>query len=94
MNPGQVKAEHWHNTKWELFILVSGHCLIQQRIVGTDEVIEFEVSGDALEAVYLLPGYVHNIINLSQTEKAVSVVWVNEVFDPERADTYAEKVVR
>ena len=90
--PGITKGEHWHNTKWEFFIVVSGHGLIQQRRVGSDEVLEFEVSGDKIEAVHMLPGYTHNIINLSQSEDLVTVMWCNECFDPTRPDTYFEKV--
>lgn len=90
--PGITKGQHWHHTKWEFFIVVSGHGLIQQRKVGTDEVIEFEVSGEHIEAVHMLPGYTHNIINLSTTENLVTVMWANEAFDPNRPDTYFEKV--
>ncbi len=90
--PGITKGQHWHHTKWEFFIVVSGHGLIQERRLGTDEVIETEVSGDKLEAVHMLPGYVHNIINLSKTEKLVTVMWANERFDPARPDTYREEV--
>lgn len=91
--PGITKGEHWHNTKWEFFIVVSGHGLIQERKIGTDEVIEFEVSGDRIEAVHMLPGYTHNIINLSETENLVTVMWANESFDPNHPDTFFEKVV-
>lgn len=90
--PGVTKGQHWHNTKWEFFIVVSGHGLIQQRKYGTDEVIEFEVSGDKIEAVHMLPGYTHNIINLSETENLVTVMWANEIFDPNRPDTFFELV--
>ncbi|MBR2033027.1 MAG: capsular polysaccharide biosynthesis protein CapF [Alistipes sp.] len=90
--PGITKGEHWHNTKWEFFIVVSGHGLIQQRRVGSDEVLNFEVSGDKIEAVHMLPGYTHNIINLSDTEDLVTVMWANEAFDPSKPDTYFEKV--
>ena len=90
--PGVTKGQHWHNTKWEFFIVVSGHGLIQQRRVGSDEVIEFEVSGEDIRAVHMLPGYTHNIINLSDTENLVTVMWANEVFDPHRPDTYFEPV--
>lgn len=90
--PGITKGQHWHHTKWEFFIVVSGHGLIQQRKVGTDEIIEFEVSGEHIEAVHMLPGYTHNIINLSDTENLVTVMWANEAFDPNRPDTYFEKV--
>ena len=90
--PGITKGEHWHNTKWEFFIVVAGHGLIQERKIGTDEVIEFEVSGDKIEAIHMLPGYTHNIINLSDTEKLVTVMWANEQFDPNHPDTFFEKV--
>ena len=90
--PGVTKGQHWHNTKWEFFIVVSGHGLIQQRRVGSDEVIEFEVSGDNIQAVHMLPGYTHNIINLSDTDNLVTVMWANEIFDPSRPDTYFEPV--
>lgn len=92
--PGITKGEHWHNTKWEFFIVVSGHGLIQQRRVGSDEVLNFEVSGDKIEAVHMLPGYTHNIINLSDSEDLVTVMWCNECFDPARPDTFFEKVVK
>ncbi len=91
--PGIIKGQHWHNTKWEFFIVVAGHGLIQERKIGSDEVIEFEVSGDNIQAVHMLPGYTHNIINLSDTENLVTVMWANEIFDPERPDTYFEPVV-
>ena len=90
--PGITKGEHWHNTKWEFFIVVSGRGLIQQRRVGSDEVLNFEVSGEKIEAVHMLPGYTHNIINLSDTEDLVTVMWANEAFDPNKPDTYFEKV--
>ena len=90
--PGVTKGQHWHNTKWEFFIVVSGHGLIQQRKVGTDEVIEFEVSGENIHAVHMLPGYTHNIINLSDTDNLVTVMWANEIFDPNRPDTYFDPV--
>ena len=90
--PGQIKGQHWHNSKWELFIVVSGHGLIQERKIGSDEVIEFEVSGEKIEAVHMLPGYTHNIINLSDTEDLVTVMWANEVFNPEHPDTFFEEV--
>lgn len=90
--PGITKGEHWHNTKWEFFIVVSGHGLIQERKIGTDEVIEFEVSGDKIEAIHMIPGYTHNIINLSETENLVTVMWANESFDPNHPDTFFEKV--
>ena len=91
--PGITKGQHWHNSKWEFFIVVAGHGLIQQRKVGTDEMMEFEVSGEKIEAVHMLPGYTHNIINLSDTENLVTVMWANEPFDPKRPDTYYEEVV-
>ena len=90
--PGITKGQHWHNTKWEFFIVVSGHGLIQERKIDTDEVIEFEVSGDNIQCVHMLPGYTHNIINLSNTENLVTVMYCNEVFDPNKPDTYFEKV--
>ena len=90
--PGITKGQHWHNTKWEFFIVVAGHGLIQERKIGSDEIIEFEVSGDKIEAVHMLPGYTHNIINLSETENLVTVMWANEVFDPQRPDTFGEIV--
>ncbi len=90
--PGITKGEHWHNTKWEFFIVVSGHALIQERKIGTDEVLEFDVSGDNIQAVHMLPGYTHNIINLSETENLVTVMWANEQFDKNHPDTFAEKV--
>ena len=90
--PGITKGQHWHNSKWELFIVVSGHGLIQERKIGTDEVIEFEVSGDRIQAVHMLPGYTHNIINLSDTQELVTMMWANEWFDPKRPDTFFEKV--
>lgn len=90
--PGITKGEHWHHTKWEQFIVVSGRALIQQRRVGSDEVLNFEVSGDRIQAVQMLPGYTHNIINLSDTEPLVTLMWANEAFDPQHPDTYFEKV--
>jgi len=90
--PGITKGQHWHNTKWEFFIVVAGHGLIQERKIGTDEVIEFEVSGDNIQCIHMLPGYTHNIINLSETENLVTVMYCNEVFDPARPDTFFEKV--
>lgn len=90
--PGITKGQHWHNTKWEFFIVVSGKGLIQQRRIGTDEVLNFEVSGDRIEAVHMLPGYTHNIINLSDTENLVTVMWANEQFDPSHPDTFGEIV--
>ena len=90
--PGITKGQHWHNTKWEFFIVVSGHGLIQERKLGTDEIIEFEVSGDNIQCVHMLPGYTHNIINLSKTENLVTVMYCNEIFDPTKPDTYFEIV--
>ena len=92
--PGITKGEHWHNTKWEFFIVVSGHGLIQERKIDSDDVIEFEVSGEKIEAIHMLPGYTHNIINLSDTEDLVTVMWANESFDPNKPDTFFEKVVK
>ena len=90
--PGITKGQHWHHTKWEFFIVVSGKGLIQQRKVDSDEVLNFEVSGEKIEAVHMLPGYTHNIINLSDTEDLVTVMWANEAFDPNRPDTYFDPV--
>lgn len=90
--PGITKGQHWHNSKWEQFIVVSGHGLIQMRKEGTDEVLNYEVSGDKIQSVIMLPGYTHNIINLSETEDLVTVMYCNEVFNPERPDTYFDKV--
>ncbi|MGU8589484.1 NAD-dependent epimerase/dehydratase family protein [Clostridium perfringens] len=92
--PGITKGEHWHNSKWEIFIVVSGHALIQERKIDSDEIIEFEVSGDKIEAIHMLPGYTHNIINLSHTQDLVTIMWANEQFNPEHPDTFAEMVVR
>lgn len=90
--PGVTKGQHWHNTKWEFFIVVSGKALIQERKIGTDEVLNFEVSGEEIKAVHMLPGYTHNIVNLSDTEPLVTLMWANELFDPNRPDTYFEPV--
>lgn len=90
--PGITKGQHWHNTKWEFFIVVAGHGLIQERKLGTDEVIEFEVSGDNIQCIHMLPGYTHNIINLSDTENLVTVMYCNEIFNPNKPDTFYEKV--
>ena len=90
--PGITKGEHWHHSKWEFFIVVSGKALIKMRKIGTDEVIEFEVSGDKIEVVHMLPGYTHNIINLSESEDLVTLMWANELFDSNHPDTYGEKV--
>jgi len=92
--PGITKGQHWHHTKWEFFIVVSGHGLIQERRIGSDDVLEFEVSGDKIEAIHMLPGYTHNIINLSETENLVTVMWANEAFDPSHPDTFFEEVVK
>lgn len=92
--PGITKGQHWHHSKWEFFIVVAGHGLIQERKEGTDEVIEFEVSGDNIQAVHMLPGYTHNIINLSETENLVTVMWANEIFDPTYPDTYWDPVIK
>ncbi len=90
--PGITKGQHWHHTKWEFFIVVSGKGIIQQRKVGSDEVLNFEVSGEKIQAVHMLPGYTHNIINLSDTENLVTVMWANESFDPNHPDTFFEVV--
>ena len=90
--PGITKGQHWHNSKWEQFIVVHGHGLIQERNISTGEIVEFEVSGDKIEAVYMIPGWTHNIINLSDTDDLVTVMTCNEVFDPNRPDTFFEKV--
>ena len=90
--PGITKGQHWHHTKWEFFIVVSGHGLIQERKIGSDEVIEFEVDGEHIQCVHMLPGYTHNIINLSDKKNLVTVMYCNEVFDPSHPDTFFEKV--
>jgi UDP-2-acetamido-2,6-beta-L-arabino-hexul-4-ose reductase len=90
--PGITKGQHWHHTKWEFFMVVSGKGLIQLRRIGSDEVLNFEVSGEKIEAVHMLPGYTHNIINLSETENLVTVMWANEQFDPTHPDTFFEVV--
>ena len=90
--PGITKGQHWHNTKWEFFIVVAGHGLIQERKIGSEEIMEFEVSGEKIQAVHMLPGYTHNIINLSETENLVTVMWANEIFDSHHPDTFFEKV--
>ena len=90
--PGITKGQHWHNSKWEFFIVVSGKALIKERKIGTSEVLNFEVSGEKIQAVHMLPGYTHNIINLSETEPLVTLMWANEQFDPNRPDTYFEPV--
>lgn len=90
--PGITKGQHWHNSKWEFFIVVSGKGLIQMRKIGSEEVLNFEVSGERIEAVHMLPGYTNNIINLSDTENLVTVMWANEQFDPNKPDTFGEVV--
>ena len=90
--PGITKGQHWHNSKWELFIVVAGHGLIRERKIGTDEVMEFEVSGERIQAVHMLPGYTHSIVNLSDTDNLVTVMWANECFDPARPDTFFEEI--
>ncbi len=90
--PGITKGQHWHNSKWEFFMVVSGHGLIQERKIGSEEILEFEVDGDHIQAVQMLPGYTHNIINLSDTENLVTVMWANEQFDPSHPDTFGENV--
>ena len=90
--PGITKGQHWHHTKWEFFIVVAGHALIQERRIGTDEILEFEVSGEQIQAVHMLPGYTHNIINLSETENLVTLMWANELFDPNHPDTFFQEV--
>ena len=92
--PGITKGNHWHNTKWEFFIVVSGRARMEQRKIGTDEVWTFDVSGDKPQAVHMLPGYTHNIINLSDTEPLITLMWANESFDPNHPDTFAEEVVK
>jgi len=91
--PGITKGQHWHNTKWEFFIVVAGHGLIQERKIGSDEVIEFEVSGENIQCIHMLPGYTHNIVNLSETENLVTVMYCNEIFNPDKPDTYFEPVI-
>ena len=90
--PGITKGQHWHNSKWELFIVVHGHGLIQERNINTGETVEFEVSGDNIQAIHMIPGWTHNIINLSDTEDLVTVMTCNEIFDPNRPDTFGEPV--
>lgn len=90
--PGITKGQHWHNSKWEFFIVVSGHGLIEERKIGSDEVLRFEVTGEKIEAIHMLPGYTHNIINLSDTEDLVTLMWANEQFDPSHPDTFYEEV--
>ncbi len=92
IKPGITKGQHWHNTKWEFFIVVSGHARIRQRKIGSDEVLTFNVSGENIEAVHMLPGYTHNITNLSDTEDLVTLMWANESFDPNKPDTFFEAV--
>ena len=90
--PGITKGQHWHNSKWELFIVVAGHGLIRERKIGTDEVMEFEVSGERIQAVHMLPGYTHSIVNLSDTDDLVTMMWANECFDPAKPDTFFEEI--
>ncbi len=90
--PGITKGQHWHNSKWEFFIVVAGRALIRERKIGTEEVLEFEVSGDRIQAVHMLPGYTHSIVNLSETENLVTLMWANEIFDPQHPDTFWEPV--
>lgn len=90
--PGITKGQHWHNTKWEFFIVVSGHALIQERKIGSEDILNFEVSGEEIKAVHMLPGYTHNIINLSDSEPLITLMWANELMDPNRPDTYFETV--
>ena len=90
--PGITKGQHWHNSQWELFIVVAGHGLIQERNINTGETVEFEVSGDKIEAVHMIPGWTHNIINLSETENLVTVMTCNEIFNPNHPDTFFEQV--
>ena len=90
--PGITKGQHWHNSKWELFIVVAGHALIRERNINTNEMVEFEVSGEKIEAVHMIPGWTHNIINLSDTENLVTIMTCNEVFDPKKPDTFFEKI--
>ena len=90
--PGITKGQHWHNSKWEFFIVVSGHGLIRERKLGSEEILEFEVSGERPTAVHMLPGYTHSIVNLSQTQDLVTLMWANECFDPARPDTFFEPV--
>ena len=92
--PGITKGQHWHNSKWEQFIVVHGHGLIQERNINTGEMVEFEVSGEKIEAIYMIPGWTHNIINLSETEDLVTVMTCNEIFDIENPDTFFEKVLK
>ena len=92
--PGITKGEHWHHTKWEFFMVVSGEGLIRQREIGSDKVLDFYVSGDKPQAVHILPGYTHNIINLSQTDDLITVMWANECFDPDHPDTFFEPIVK
>lgn len=90
--PGITKGQHWHHSKWEFFIVVSGHGLIQMRKIGTDKVLNFEVTGEEIKAIHMLPGYTHNIINLSDSENLVTLMWANECFDPNKPDTFFEEV--
>lgn len=90
--PGMTKGQHWHHSKWEIFVVVSGHGRIEERKIGTNEVLRFDVDGESMTAVYMLPGYTHNIINLSDTEPLVTLMWANEPFDPNKPETYREPV--
>lgn len=90
--PGVTKGQHWHNSKWEFFIVVAGRGLIRERRLDSDEILEFEVSGERIEAVQMLPGYTHSITNLSNTDDLVTVMWANECFDPQHPDTFFEEV--
>jgi len=90
--PGVKKGQHWHHTKWEQFIVVSGHGRIRMRTLGAEEVLSFEVTGDVPQAVHMLPGYTHELVNLSETEDLVTVMWASEGFDPDRPDTFFEEV--
>lgn len=90
--PGITKGQHWHNSKWEQFIVVHGHGLIRERNINTGETVEFEVSGDKIEAIYMIPGWTHNIINLSETDDLVTVMTCNEIFDPKHPDTFFDPV--
>lgn len=92
LKPGVTKGEHWHNSKWEFFIVVSGKAKIQERKIGTNEMFEFEVNGENIQAIYMLPGYTHNITNMSETENLITLMWANEQFNPSRPDTFSEKV--
>lgn len=90
--PGVTKGQHWHHSKWEFFIVVAGHGLIRERLIDSDKIMEFEVSGERIEAVHMLPGYTHSITNLSKTDDLVTLMWANECFDPQHPDTFYEEV--